>query len=138
MGAFSQQKAEREEQVSKFWSGENDGDSIKGKVVSAGLVPNPFDADKPKIPEIVLETDQGQVTITGTRKVLANLLFDLDPDTGDFVELTRTGTKPNSKPGWKPTVMYSGKNDGATREPVKASTPDPVLGSPAADDEPDF
>ena len=122
MGAFSKQKEQRGE-VSRFWNGEYDGDTIRGTVVSAGMVPNTFKPGE-EVPELVLNTDRGEVTVTATRKVLANLIVDLDPDTGDVVELTRTGVKPSNKPGFQPAVLFSGTKNGSAPE-SKASDKKP-------------
>jgi hypothetical protein len=120
--------------TSGFMSFKEIGDSIAGELVAIRIGKDFNQAD---CPELIVRTDDGDITVTAGQKALQNRLSEVRPQVGERVGIAYSGVG-EAKPGRAPAKLFTVQvrgADGTVRvagEQTPAPTPTPAPAAAAS------
>lgn len=98
-----------------FAKWENAGDSVSGRIVAKEVG---LDLNGNKVPQLVVDTADGPVTVTASQAQLKARLLELKPNVGDAISITYDGNE--KREGGKTLKKFTVVVSGAAEVPAAA------------------
>ena len=83
------------------------GDTIAGRIVSIGTTT--FAGKSDPMPELVLDTANGEKSVVATQTMLRSELADKDPQVGDDIDITYVKDGESTRAGFSPPKLFDVK-----------------------------
>ena len=81
------------------------GDTITGRIQEVKTTT--FGGRREPVPELVIDTDDGERSVAATQVMLLGALADERPQAGDLISITYTGDSASAKAGFNPTKQFN-------------------------------